>query len=306
MRRYPSRRESVQYGRYLTFLEKNAALRRHILTQLRKRGPLKTSDFQDLSVKNYESTGWNVDRNVDRMLDYLWTKGKVMIAGRSGLQRVWDLAERWFPDWLPEERLSVQRATRRATERSIRALGIASRSEIWQYFTRWRYEDLPVVLAEFERKKIIFPVKIEGFKDKWYVHTDDLEELDALQHGAWEPRTTLLSPFDPLIADRKRLKKLWDFDFGIEIYVPKEKRKYGYYVLPILHGDRLIGRIDPTMDRKTGTLTINGVWAEADAPTGKLTGRAVAQSISDLAKFLGATKINYGRKIPAAWKPALK
>jgi uncharacterized protein YcaQ len=306
MRRFPSRRQSVQYGRYLTFLEKNSALRRHILRQLRTRGPLKTSDFQDLSVTNYESTGWNVDRNVDRMLDYLWTKGKLMIVGRAGQQRVWDLAERWFPEWLPAERLSVQRATRRATERSIRALGVASKSEIWQYFTRWRYEDLPVVLAEFERKKKIFPVKIEGLKDKWFVHVDDLEHLEAIRNGAWEPRTTLLSPFDPLIADRKRLKKLWDFDFGIEIYVPKEKRKYGYYVLPILHGDQLIGRIDPTMDRKTNTLTINGVWTEPSAPKDKLTGTAVAQSVQDLAKFLGAKKINYGRKIPAAWKPALK
>lgn len=306
MRRYPSRRESVHHGRLLEFLEKNTTLRRHILLQLRKRGPLKTSDFQDLAVKNYESTGWNVDRNVDRMLDYLWTKGKLMIAGRAGLQRIWDLAERWFPDWTPKERLSVQQGTRRATERSIRALGLASRAEIWQYFTRWRYEDLPAVLAEFERTKTIVPVKLEGFKDKWFVHTEDLELLEVLQRAAWEPRTTLLSPFDPLIADRKRLKKLWDFDFGIEIYVPKDKRKYGYYVLPILHGDQLIGRIDPTMDRKTGVLTLNAVYAEPTAPKDRLTGKAVATAIEDLATWLGATKIVYNKKIPAAWKPALK
>lgn len=306
MRRYPAMHWSVHHDRLKAFLEKNKALRRHILLQLRKRGPLRTSDFKDLSVVSYKSSGWNTDRNVDRMLDYLWTKGQVMIVGRAGQQRVWDLAERWFPEWTPKERVSLQKSTRLATERSIRAMGFASRPEIWQYFTRWRYDDLPGVLAEFERQKKIVPVKIDGFKDKWFVHADDLERLEELEKGSWEPRTTLLSPFDPLIADRKRVKKLWGFDYTIEIYVPKDKRKFGYYVLPILHGDELIGRVDPSMDRKTATLTINGIWAEPTASKDKLTGKVVARSIEDLAKFLGAQKINYGRKIPAAWKPALK
>lgn len=305
MRRYPSM-TSVHHDRLIEYLEQNKALRRHILIQLRKRGPLRTSDFQDLAVKNYESTGWNVNRNVDRMLDYLWTKGKVMIAGRAGMQRVWDLAERWFPEWTPKETLTIQQSTRRAIERSVRALGLAESKDIWQYFTRWRYKDLPTALADLERKKVIVPATIEGVKGKWFLHTGDIEGLEQLERGGWEPRTTLLSPFDPLIADRKRLKKLWDFDYAIEIYVPKGKRKYGYYVLPILMGDRLIGRIDPSMDRKTGVLTIKGVWAELDAPKDKVTGRAVARAIEDLGRFLGATKITYSRKLPAAWKPALK
>jgi hypothetical protein len=305
MRRYPAM-TSVHHDRLIDFLEHNKTLRRHILLQLRKRGPLRTSDFKDLSVKNYESTGWNVDRNVDRMLDYLWTKGKIMIAGRAGQQRVWDLAERWLPEWTPKETLTIQQSTRRAVERSIRALGVGAAKDVWQYFTRWRYHDLPAVLAEFQSKKAIIPVTIDGLKDKWFAHTDDLEQLEALHQGAWEPRTTLLSPFDPLIADRKRLKKLWGFDYTIEIYVPKPKRKYGYYVLPILHGDTLIGRVDPTMDRTTGTLTINAIWAEPTAPKDKLTGTAVARSIEDLAKFLGATTVTYSKKVPAAWKPAFK
>ena len=296
---------SVHHERLIEYLEQNKALRRHILIQLRKRGPLRTSDFQDLAVKNYESTGWNVNRNVDRMLDYLWTKGKVMIAGRSGLQRVWDLAERWLPDWTPKETLTVQQSTRRAVQRSIRALGVAEAKDVWQYFTRWRYKDLPTVIAELQRKKVILPVTIEGLKGSWYVHTEDLEQLEGLRRG-FEGRTTLLSPFDPLIADRKRLKKLWSFDYAIEIYVPKDKRKYGYYVLPILMGDKLIGRIDPAMDRKTGVLTIKGIWTEPTAPKDKVTGQAVAQAVEDLGEFLGATRITYGKKLPAAWKPAFK
>lgn len=305
MRRYPSRTSSTGYPRMMKFLDANKALKRHILLQLRKQGPLRTSDFQDLSVVAYKSSGWNTDRNVDRMLDYLWTKGKVMIVGRSGQQRLWDLAERWFPDWTPTERLSVQQSTRLAIERSVKAMGIAMKKHIWYYFTRWRYHELPAALKELERKGTLIPVDVPGTKGPWHMHSDDLGLLESLEKG-WEPRTTLLSPFDPLIADRVRTKLMWDFDFAIEIYVPKDKRKYGYYVLPILMGDRLIGRIDPTMDRKTGVLTINGVWAEPTAPKDKPTGKAVAAAIEDLAKFLGATKIRYGRKIPTAWRPALR
>lgn len=307
MRRYPSRSSSTGYPRFMKFLEANKALKRHILTQLRKHGPLRTSDFKDLSVVNYESSGWNTDRNVDRMLDYLWTKGKVMIVGRTGQQRVWDLAERWLPEWTPTDRLSIQQQTRRSVERSVKAMGIAMKKHVWYYFTRWRYEDLPNVLKLLERKGELIPVIVPGVKGAWHLHPDDLELVEKLQAGDWEPRApTLLSPFDPLIADRARTKLMWGFDYAIEIYVPKDKRKYGYYVLPILMGDRLIGRVDPAMDRKTGVLTINGIWAESDAPKDKVTGTAVGRSIEDLARFLGAEKINYGKKVPSAWKPALR
>lgn len=307
MRRYPSRVGSVGYERLKKWLQANEALKRHVLAQLRKNGPLKTSDFTDLAVVAYTSSGWNTDRNVDRMLDYLWTKGKVMIVGRTGQQRIWDLAERWFPDWTPTDRMTFQQQTKRSIERSVRAMGIAMRKQIWQYFTRWCYHELPETLKKMERKGELLPVTVPGVKGTWHMHPDDVEPLEKLRAGEWEPRpATLLSPFDPLIADRARTKLMWGFDYSIEIYVPKDKRKYGYYVLPILMGDRLIGRVDPAMDRKTGVLTINGIWAEVDAPKDKVTARAVAGAIEDLGRFLGADRIKYGKKIPAAWKPAFK
>jgi uncharacterized protein YcaQ len=306
MRRYPAMHWSVGYKRLMAFLEANKALKRHILAGLRKRGPMKTSDFTDLSVLDYKSSGWNTDRNVDRMLDYLWTKGQIMIVGRAGQQRIWDLSERWFPDWTPKASMTFKQQTRASIERSVKAMGIAMKKHIWYYFTRWRYDDLPNMLKVMEKKGDLIPVVVPGVKGAWHLHPDDLETLEKLRKGNWKPRTTLLSPFDPLIADRGRTKLMWDFDFAIEIYVPKDKRKFGYYVLPILHGDQLIGRIDPTMDRKTGVLTINGIWAEPTAPKDKLTGKTVATTIEGLARFLGASKINYSKKIPAAWKPALK
>ena len=307
MRRYPSMYWSVSYERLTKWLEANKALKRHVLAQLRTKGPLKTSDFTDLAVTDYKSSGWNTDRNVDRMLDYLWTKGKVMIVGRTGQQRIWDLAERWFPEWTPKDSMTFKQQTRASIERSVKAMGIAMKKHIWYYFTRWRYDDLPNTLKSMEKKGDLLPVVVPAVKGAWHLHPADLELLEKLRAGDFEPRTTLLSPFDPLIADRSRTKLLWDFDYSIEIYVPKDKRKYGYYVLPILMGDQLIGRVDPTMDRKTGTLTINGIWAEPTAPKDKLTGKTVATTVEDLAKFLGAKKITYNKKkIPAAWKPVFK
>jgi len=165
------------------------------------------------------------------------------------------------------------------------------------------------VLAELERTKTIIPVSISNgsttWPGQWYIHAEDLPLLERLQAGEWQPRTTLLSPFDNLIIDRDRTELMWDFYFRIEIYVPKAKREYGYYVLPILHGDRFVGRIDPKMDRKSGTLHVNAVYAEPDAPQDKSTGQAVAQAIAELAQFLQAKKINYGDNIPSGWQSAL-
>jgi uncharacterized protein YcaQ len=112
----------------------------------------------------------------------------------------------------------------------------------------------------------------------------------------------LLSPFDNLICDRKRTEQLFDFSFRLEIYTPKAKRQYGFYVLPILHGDRLIGRVDPAMDRARGRLTVNAIYAEPGAPATRKTGQAVANAIQELGAFLGATEIAYKRRVPAIWK----
>src|SRR5207253_2015411 len=149
---------------------------------------------------------------------------------------------------------------------------------------RGRYPGLDGALAELEAEGRIVRVRIAGegraWPGVWYVHADDLPLLDRLAAGEWQPRTTLLSPLDNLICDRARTEALFDFAFRMEIYVPRDQRRYGYYVLPILHGDRLIGRIDPAMDRAHGRLTINAVHAEPDAPPDA--GPAVAGAIAEL------------------------
>jgi hypothetical protein len=239
------------------------------------------------------------------MLDFLWTRGQVLVAGRPGQQRLWDLAERCLPSWTPREVLTEDEVVYRAAQKSLRALGVARPKDIAQHYIRGRYPGLNKILAELEAEGQIVQVRIEDWRGPWYIHTEDLPLLDRLIAGDWEPRTTLLSPFDNLICDRARTEQLFDFHFRIEIYVPKPQRKYGYFVLPILHGDRLIGRIDPALDRKRQVLTIQAVYAEPDAPLTKETGLAIARAVQELAVFVGAKDIVYTGQVPEGWRPGL-
>jgi uncharacterized protein YcaQ len=310
MRTYPNG-GGIYRQRAREWIVRNQKLRRYILNRLRREGPLLSRQLEEggLHPEAWVSTGWTSGRNISRMLDFLWTGGKIMVAGRLGLQKLWDLSERVLPEWAPRDRLTEREVTRRAVERALRALGVGTARHIQYHFICGRYPYLPHILDELQREGRVQKVEIRDGRDswpgEWYVHSDVVPRLDRVSDHGWEPRTVLLSPFDNLICDRLRTERLWDFDYRIEIYVPKPKRKYGYYVLPILHGEKLIGRLDPEMDRERGQLRVNGVWAEPGAPASA--GRAVARALEDLAAFLGAKEILYNsRRIPAIWKRALQ
>jgi uncharacterized protein YcaQ len=294
------------------WLNDNDAFRQHILDRLRQDGSLSAAQIEDLAVRPWTSGGWtaNNPRNVTQILSLMWDQGDIMVAGRKGLQKKWALTEQWLPEWANHQPWSDRDVVRQAAQRSLRALGVGTARHITNHFIRNRYPELETALAELVVEGRIIPASIgEGgvtWPGRWYIHADDLPLLEALQAGTWQPRTTLLSPFDNLICDRDRTELMWDFYFRIEIYVPKAKRQYGYYVLPILHGDRLIGRIDPSMDRKTGKLNINAVYAEPDAPQDPETAQAIAAAIAELALFLKAKEIVYGETIPAGWRKAIQ
>jgi len=312
MRRYRTG-DGSWAARMHAWMETNRDLMDHVLDAIRERGPVLSKDIEDIAQAGWRSSGWTEGRNVNRMLDFLWTQGIIMVAGRKGGQKLWDLSERVLPDWTPREVLPRQEVVRRSALKSLRGLGVGTQKHIANYFTRNRYADLPAVLRDLEAEGRIMRVQIDAegkqWSGPWYVHAGDLPLLESLaagEDGSWQPRTTLLSPFDNLIADRARTETLFNFDFRIEIYVPKEQRKYGYYVLPILHGDSLIGRIDPTMDRKAGRLNINAVYAEPDAPEEAGVACAISEAIQDLALFLGAKEIAYTERVPEGWRSALR
>jgi uncharacterized protein YcaQ len=235
------RRGKAKYEQQGTeFLRQNARFKRHLLRELEERGPLLSREIEaDLMVSRDPHPWWG-SRKVTLMLELLEGRGVVAIVGRRGKQRVWDLAERWYPD---AESLPWPEARELLAEKRFRSQGV-------------RFE-----------------------KGEWQAHPD-------AEDGPVPKRVTFLSPFDRLIHDRDRAEALWDFHYRLEMYVPKAKREYGYYVLPILRGDRLIGRIDPVLDRKTGVLRVNSVHWEAGVKPVSL-----QKPLRNLATFIGAGSI---------------
>lgn len=305
MRNY-GKGDSSWSQKVLPWMEQNEALRISILSALQQRGPLRSRDFVDTAVVPWPSSGWTGGRNVGRMLDFLWTQGYIMVAGRNGGEKWWDLMERCLPTSVSTELLPEYEVERCAAQKSLRALGIATAREIAQHFTCDGYPHLSQVLADLEAAQRIVRVSVQEqgkeLLGPWFIHAETLPVLSALENSDWQPRTTLLSPFDNLICDRERTMRLFDFTYRSEIYTPKHKRRYGYYVMPILSGDQLIGRIDPLLNRASKQLLINAVHVEPTTRLTSETGQAVANAIEELATFLGATTINYSQQVPESWK----
>jgi uncharacterized protein len=289
------------------WIETNGGLRRTILSRLRREGPLPSRALTDTSKLDWRSTGWTSGRNVGRMLGILWAQGRIMVASRSGGQKLWDLAERVIPEAARRERLSEGQRVRRAALASLRALGVGTEQDVRNHFTRNRYPQLRRVLTALEKDGEIERITVRGSAADWFVRGADaslLERIDSDHHGR---TTTLLSPFDNLICDRNRTERLFGFHYRIEIYVPKDKRRYGYFAMPVLHGDRLIGRVDPLFDRKSRALKINSAHAEPGRrKSASEDGAAVAAAITDLTGFLGATSIEVGRELPRGWSRSLR
>jgi uncharacterized protein len=215
------------------FLRENAAFRRYVLREIERNGPLPARELEDRSVEGKLEHRWYGTRYVGLMLAVLHGRGELAVAGRRGGHRLWDLAERWYPE---TETMPLREAERLLDEQRFRALG----------------------------------VRLE--KGEWHAHPDAGD-------GPIDDRVTLLSPFDRLVHDRARTEALFDFHYRLEMYVPPAKREYGYYVLPILVGDRLVGRVEPRFDRTTGALEVLGAWGDTSR---------LDEALVGLATFLGA------------------
>ncbi len=296
--------DGVMATRARTWLADNDARRRRVLDLLGERGPLRVSALDDDSASAKGPGGWNEGRTVGQLLDLMSVRGEALVSARVGGQRLWDLGERCLPPNLIREEISERESVRRAALRSVRALGVCSSRDIAQYFTRGRYPGLGDVLDELVGSGELTPIEVEGLRLARYAHAEAEPMLDVLDRGEWQPRTTLLSPFDNLVADRRRTQELWDFHFRLEIYTPKDKRRYGYFVLPVLHGDALVGRVDAAVDRARGVLRLVAVHLESGVRPTKALGAAVGRSARDLATFVGATRVEVGTS-PDGWPSLL-
>lgn len=228
------------------FLKENAAFRRYVLRELEQRGPLLSREIEDHASMRREHHQWWGSRKMGLMLELLSGRGEVAVVGRRNGQRLWDLAERWYPETAT---VSLREAEELLAEKRVRALG----------------------------------VRLD--KGEWRAHPDATD-------GDVPDRMTVLSPFDRLIHDRERTEALFGFRYRLEMYVPKAKREFGYYVLPILRGDRLAGRVDMQRDAKTKTLAVRRVFPETGA---RLPKRRLERMFAELARFVGAEAVVYDR-----------
>jgi uncharacterized protein len=239
------------------WLTANAPLIDRLVAHLDQHGPRRTQDLGEFALQPWMNGGWSEATNVALLLEVLSHRGVVLVSRREGTTRWWDVGRRCLPPDPPAEVITQAEAVARAAVRAIRALGVATATQIKAHFIRGRYPDLPAELTRLVDDGVVVPAVVEGFRGTSYVHADDVATLDDLAPA----RLTLLSPFDNLICDRSRTEALWDVEFRLEIYTPAAKRRWGYYVLGVLDGDRIIGRIDAAVDTGTGRLT-----AKAGAP----------------------------------------
>ncbi len=231
------RERNAREQRISAFLRESASFRRYVLRELERRGPLPSREIEDHAGFRRQAHPWWGERKMALMLMILADRGEVAVVGRRQGQRLWDLAERWYPE---VERITWPEAQRRMKERRLRTQGV-------------RFE-----------------------KGHWLAHPEASD-------GPVPDRAVLLSPFDRLVYDRDRAEALWDFHYRLEMYVPKQKREYGYYVLPLLVGDRVVGRAEPVFDAKTKTLRLLGAWGDTSR---------LDEALDELAAWLGATKLH--------------
>jgi hypothetical protein len=259
-----------------------------VLDEVRAKGPLTAAEIEHDAPRTKDNWGWNWSV-VKRALEWLFWAGEVAAAGRNGsFARLYDLPERVLPaDVLAVSTPKPPEAQRELVEVAARALGVAAEFELRDYF-RLPVEGARTAIAELVEAGVLRPVRVAGWRPQAYLH-----------HEARLPRSvrasSLISPFDPLIWERARTERLFDFAYRIEIYVPAPKRRFGYYVLPFLHGDRLVARVDLKADRKPGVLRVPAAWLEAGQDPAEAAD-ALAAELRRFAGWLGLSVVDKPRR----------
>jgi uncharacterized protein YcaQ len=241
------------------WLKEHAALVDKLLTHIRENGPVRSSDFE--RTDSAQSGWWNW-KDEKTALEGLWTRGDLMIAKRHNFQRIYDLRERVLPDWDDSRTPPLDTVHETFILNTVKALGVTKAAWIADYFRLHKKVAQPVI-AKLAKSGQLQTVQVEGWNEPGYFHPDQRDAVEAAADG-YIPlsKTTFLSPFDPLVWDRGRALDLFGFDYKIEVYTPAPRRKYGYFTLPILYNNALIGRLDPKAHRKEGLFEVKALHFE--------------------------------------------
>ncbi|MFP3431370.1 winged helix-turn-helix domain-containing protein [Paraburkholderia sp. SIMBA_061] len=273
-----------------------------LLEHIRATGPVRSADFARESGKGNGWWDWKPEK---RHLEVLFAIGQLMVAERRNFQRVYDVTERVLPHWDDARDLPPQQAVAdELLRRTCRALGVARADWVADYYRlpRRPYRDELHALAD---QGELIPVQVPGWKQDTFVHRDFGPMLDDAASGKLASTvTTVLSPFDPVVWDRKRAAALFDFDYAIECYTPAAKRKYGYFVLPLLSRGRLVGRVDAKAHRAEGVFELKSVHLEAGArPSARLAGD-LRRALQRCADWHGTPHLQITSAAPE-WREAL-
>jgi uncharacterized protein YcaQ len=272
--------------------ERGAEVER-VLAHIRANGPTRSTDFERSDGK---AGGWWEWKPEKRSLEVLFTSGALMIARRHNFQRVYDLAERVHPSWDDARLPPLPEVRRQFVLRAVKALGLAKASWIPDYHrTRRPHPDPEALVAAGELTR----ARVEGWNEPVYIHPDHLDAARSAAAGTLAPTlTTLLSPFDPVVWDRRRALDLFDFDYRLECYTPAEKRRYGYFTLPILRRGVLAGRIDAKAHRANGVFELKSVILEPGARASERFVRDVAAAVLRCARWHRCRAIHVGASMP--------
>ena len=273
-----------------------------VLEHIRLKGETRSADFERSDGRKSGWWDWKVEKQA---LEYWFGKGELMVARRKNFQRIYDLRGRVKPDW--EDGLAPPReeSERALILKSVRALGLAKEDRIADYFRLNGKETLARVRA-LHAEGSLLRLKVEGHAGPFYAHPERLALIEAAQAGSLKAtHTTVLSPFDPLTWHRARLREMFDFDFTIECYLPAAKRKYGYFLLPILHCGRLVGRLDAKACRKEGQFEVRGLFLEPDVAPDEELGAALGKALRECAAWHGTPELVIRHCEPGDFLPHL-
>ena len=284
-----------------SWMRDNGAVVEAVLAHIRDNGPVRSSDFERSDGK---AGGWWAWKPEKRSLEVLFTAGALMIARRHNFQRVYDLAERVHPSWHDSQLPAMDDTRRQLALKAVRALGVCKGSWIADYYrTRPPRIDPEQLVAQ----GALLRAAVLGWDEPVYIHPDHRELAERACAGQLAPTvTTLLSPFDPIVWDRRRALELFGFDYRLECYTPAEKRRYGYFTLPILRRGALVGRVDAKAHRRDGVFEVKALELEPGVRVSERFCADVAQALLRCARWHACGQLRITRTVPAGFAAQLE